>query len=158
MSAFPELDDNTIKKVEVLWRLLFSNRAGEADNAGQILLRTLKTNGVELIDAVFAYVRFAKQREIDMQAILNEGIKEGIEIGKKQAQAQGINGRGAPQLPDDRAMAAYCYQRIDRVRKDEEKKFINNAMRRALREGSVTDRMRPWLEDLYVRLGGKIST
>jgi hypothetical protein len=97
-----------------------------------------------------------KFSEAEMQEIFDAARKEGVEAGIKLGLARASNGGGnshsTSTLPPASVMAAYCYQRRDRLN-DWEQKFIDG-MHLEGKTRWLTPKRKSKLQDIYQNLGG----
>jgi hypothetical protein len=126
----------------------------EGDEALQLVARTMANAGVTV--SVNDVVNWIKNNgENDLRIIYETALKEGIEIGKRQATphqaSHRSNGHGAP---NPRDMAAYCQQHLDDLN-EWEQEFVTNMMSWTQRR-PPTAKQQNRLEELYAQLGGRI--
>src|SRR5262249_38704547 len=97
--------------------------------------------------------------EHEMQEIYNAGIKEGARLAIQKMRAQmpyGPPQHVTPQFPSAQDMALYCYQHLDRCN-EWETEFATNMMSWTRRR-PLTAKQQARLEELFIKLGGKVST
>jgi hypothetical protein len=149
-------------KLANLIRRLSSNSDGEVVATARALIRTLNSIGGDihdLADRIEHSSNGASLAENEMQEIYNAGIKEGarLAIAKMQAQmAHSPPQRLMPQFPSAADMALYCYQQINRCNEWEREFCVN--MVAWTRRRPLTVKQQARLEELFVKLGGKLST
>jgi hypothetical protein len=142
-------------------RLLASDKDGEVVSAARAMVRTLAGIGADIHD-VAACVEHAGNgalNEHEMQEIYNAGIKEGARLAVQKMQAQMAHGpppRLTPQFPPAADMALYCYQHLNRCN-EWETEFATN-MASWTRRRPLTVKQQARLEELFIKLGGKVST
>jgi hypothetical protein len=136
-------------------RLLASNRDGEVVAAARALVRTLQGIGADIHD-VAARIEHSNGtlNEAEMQEIYDAGIKEGTRRVEQKMRSQAGHGAPTPQFPAPATMALYCYQRVDRLN-EWEQEFATNMMN-WVRHRSLYPKQRDKLEQLYIKLGGRI--
>jgi hypothetical protein len=144
-----------------LIRLFSSNKPGEVGAAVEAFIRTLQTIGADVHD-VAARIEHSGNgalSENEMQEIYNAGIKKGARLAVQKMRAQMPHGPpnfATPQFPSPVDMALYCYQRLDRCN-EWETEFATN-MAAWTRRRPLTAKQQARLEELFIKLGGKVST
>src|SRR5262245_14701255 len=131
-------------------RLLLSDKTGEAAAAEQMLPRTLRNAGTDVINKVAELMTSSfndgapgndgQLPEAVMQEVFDAGIKEGL----KRAAQSNINNTNTTPMPSARDMAVYCYQHFDDLN-EWERGFITNMMIRT-RQGPLYPKQRDKLE------------
>jgi len=148
-------------KLEKFMLLLASNQDGEVVAAARAMVRALKGIGADLHD-VTACIKHSGNgalSEHEMQEIYNAGIKEGARLAIQKMQAQMARSspqRLMPQFPSAADMALYCYQNLNRCN-EWETEFASN-MAVWTRRRPLTVKQQARLEELFIKLGGKLST
>jgi hypothetical protein len=153
-------DEDMATKIAAMVRLLLSDKIGEAAAAAQMLPRTLRNAGADVIDKVAKLITSpfnedasdnnGKLPEAVMQEVFDAGIKEGL----KRAGQSNVNSVNTAIMPSARDMAVYCYQHFDDLN-EWEKGFITNMMIRT-RKGPLYPKQQDKLEQIYINLGGRI--
>ena len=140
------ITDDLAGKVAKIMRLLASSSSGEVMAAVDALKRTLKNGGADLNDLADAI-------ELS-QATLQAAVQAGIEKANREIKQ---NGAGAShlQMPSGREMALWCYQHIDRLHDEKDREFVRSIVSWT-RKREPTPRQQPWLEDVYIKTGGKL--
>jgi hypothetical protein len=88
-------------------------------------------------------------------AARQDGIQEGIKIGKAQTQAQAQN-NGHIVLPEPSEMAEYCHDRLSRLKDDKQRDFVRD-MHTMTQQGIHLSRGRlGYLASIYIQIGGRI--
>ena len=151
-------------KLEKFMLLLASNQDGEVVAAARAMVRALKGIGADLHD-VTACIKHSGNgalSEHEMQEIYNAGNKQGARLAVQKMRAQmphvphGPPSYAAPQFPSAADMALYCYQHLDRCN-EWETEFATN-MAAWTRRRPLTVKQQARLEELFIKLGGKVST
>jgi hypothetical protein len=153
-------DEDIAIKIAVMIRLLLSDKIGEADAAAQVLPRTLRNAGTDVIDKIAELITSpfdenapnnnGQLLEAEMREIFDAGVKEGL----KRAAKSNINATNTIPMPSARDMAMYCYQHFDALN-EWERGFITNMMIRT-RRGPLYPKQQDKLEQIYINLGGRI--
>ncbi|HKD73892.1 MAG TPA: hypothetical protein VKB76_00300 [Ktedonobacterales bacterium] len=148
-------------KLAKLIRLLGSNRPGEVAATVEALNRTLQTIGADIHDVAerIEHSGNGALSEHEMQEIYTAGLSEGARLAVQKMRAQMPHGPpsfGAPQFPSATDMALYCYQRLDRCN-EWETEFATN-MASWTRRRPLTVKQQARLEELFIKLGGKLTT
>ena len=149
-------------KLANLIRRLSSNSDGEVVATARALIRTLNSIGGDihdLADRIEHSSNGASLAENEMQEIYNAGIKEGARLAIQKMQAQMAHSppqRLMPQFPSAADMALYCYQNLNRCN-EWETEFATN-MASWTRRRPLTVKQQARLEELFIKLGGKLST
>ena len=148
-------------KLAKLIRLLGSNRPGEVAATVEALNRTLQTIGADIHDVAerIEHAGNGALSEHEMQEIYTAGLREGARLAVQKMRAQMPHGPpsfGAPQFPSATDMALYCYQRLDRCN-EWETEFATN-MASWTRRRPLTVKQQARFEELFIKLGGKLST
>jgi hypothetical protein len=141
-------------------RLLASDKDGEVVAAAHALVRTLNGIGADIHDVAerIEHSGNGALSEHEMQEIYNAGIKEGARVAIQKMRAQMPHGPpsfSAPQFPSAADMALYCYQRLDRCN-EWETEFATN-MAAWTRRRPLTVKQQARLEELFIKLGGKVA-
>jgi hypothetical protein len=162
MAASPadekKLQDFLIK-IGTIVRLFASDKAGEAANSVQAFGAVLKSAGPEMINLVADRIeKGAQLTQDEVREIYDAAVAE---VERKYKHAAATNGspsfsNGHGNMPSDRVMVEWCLERIDDLTREKDQEFIRSAYARIMRWGSATPKMQPWLQDLYLRLGGRI--
>jgi hypothetical protein len=150
------IDKNFARKLAGTVRLLASNRPNEAAAAAQAFARILLGAGNDVIFGVAERIENesnGKLSDTEMKEIFDAGVEHGKKLGAQAQQAQAQQAQA--QFPSGRAMAVYCFERMDRLHKDKDRDFVNHMMQWT-RSRPLKPRQQTWLEDIYVRLGGSI--
>ena len=148
-------------KLANLIRRLSSDQDGEVVATTHALIRTLKGIGADLHDVAACVERAGNGAlsEHEMQEIYNAGIKEGVRLAVQKMQAQMAHSppqRLMPQFPSAADMALYCYQHLNRCN-EWETEFCTN-MASWTRRRPLTVKQQARLEELFIKLGGKVLT
>ena len=149
-------------KLANLIRRLSSNSDGEVVATARALIRTLNSIGGDihdLADRIEHSSNGASLAENEMQEIYNAGIKEGARLAIQKMQAQMAHSpphRLMPQFPSAADMALYCYQHLNRCN-EWETEFASN-MAVWTRRRPLTVKQQARLEELFIKLGGKVLT
>ena len=148
-------------KLANLIRRLSSNSDGEVGATAHGLLRTLQSIGADIHDVAdrIEHSGNGALAENEMQEIYNAGIKEGARLAIQKMQAQMARSspqRLMPQFPSAADMALYCYQHVSRCN-EWETEFASN-MAVWTRRRPLTVKQQARLEELFIKLGGKLST
>jgi hypothetical protein len=147
-------------KLAIFLRLLASDKDGEVVAAAHALVRTLNGIGADIHDVAerIEHSGNGALSEHEMQEIYNAGIKEGARVAIQKMRAQMPHGPpsfSAPQFPSAADMALYCYQRLDRCN-EWETEFATN-MAAWTRRRPLTVKQQARLEELFIKLGGKVA-
>ena len=148
-------------KLANLLRRLSSDQDGEVVATARALIRTLNSIGADMHDVAACVERAGNGAlaENEMQEIYNAGIKEGARLAIQKMQAQMAHSppqRLMPQFPSAADMALYCYQYLNRCN-EWETEFCTN-MASWTRRRPLTVKQQARLEELFIKLGGKLST
>jgi len=148
-------------KLANLIRRLSSNSDGEVVATAHALMRTLQSIGADIHDVAdrIEHAGNGALAENEMQEIYNAGIKEGARLAIQKMQAQMARSspqRLMPQFPSAADMALYCYQNLNRCN-EWETEFASN-MAVWTRRRPLTVKQQARLEELFIKLGGKLST
>jgi hypothetical protein len=147
-------------KLAIFIRLLASDKDGEVVAAAHALVRTLNGIGADIHDVAerIEHSGNGALSEHEMQEIYNAGIKEGARVAIQKMRAQMPHGPpsfSAPQFPSAADMALYCYQGLDRCN-EWETEFATN-MAAWTRRRPLTVKQQARLEELFIKLGGKVA-
>jgi hypothetical protein len=146
-------------KLAKLVRMFGTKNLSERAVAWKALIRTLDTFGADFNDLGdrIEHAGNGVLTESEMKEIYSAGIKEGArQVEQKMRSQAGHNTYGTPRFPSASDMATYCYQRIDDTDNDWEREFITNMMNWTRRR-SLSVKQQDKLEQIYIKLGGKIS-
>ena len=148
-------------KLANLIRRLSSNSDGEVVATAHALMRTLQSIGADIHDVAdrIEHAGNGALAENEMQEIYNAGIKEGARLAIQKMQAQMARSspqRLMPQFPSAADMALYCYQHLNRCN-EWETEFASN-MAVWTRRRPLTVKQQARLEELFIKLSGKLST
>ena len=149
-------------KLANLIRRLSSNSDGEVVATARAMIRTLQGIGADIHDVAdcIEHASNGALAENEMQEIYNAGIKEGARLAIQKMQAQMARSspqrRLMPQFPSAADMALYCYQNLNRCN-EWETEFASN-MAVWTRRRPLTVKQQARLEELFIKLGGKLST
>ena len=148
-------------KLANLIRRLSSNSDGEVVATAHALMRTLQSIGADIHDVAdrIEHAGNGALAENEMQEIYNAGIKEGARLAIQKMQAQMARSspqRLMPQFPSAADMALYCYQNLNRCN-EWETEFASN-MAVWTRRRPLTVKQQARLEELFIKLGGKVLT
>ena len=151
-------------KLANLIRRLSSNSDGEVVATARAMIRTLQGIGADIHDVAdcIEHANNGALAENEMQEIYNAGIKQGARLAVQKMRAQmphvphGPPSYAAPQFPSAADMALYCYQHLDRCN-EWETEFATN-MAAWTRRRPLTVKQQARLEELFIKLGGKLST
>ena len=148
-------------KLANLIRRLSSNSDGEVVATAHALMRTLQSIGADIHDVAdrIEHAGNGALAENEMQEIYNAGIKEGARLAIQKMQAQMARSspqRLMPQFPSAADMALYCYQNLNRCNEWETEFASNLAVWTRRRPLTVKQQAR--LEELFIKLSGKLST
>jgi hypothetical protein len=146
-------------KLANLIRRLSSNSDGEVVATARAIIRTLQGIGADIHDVAdrIEHAGNGALAENEMQEIYNAGIKEGARLAIQKMQAQMARGSPqhlTPQFPSPQDMAFFCYQRLNQCN-EWENEFATNMMSWTRRR-PLTMKQQARLEELYLRLGGKV--
>jgi hypothetical protein len=146
-------------KVATIVRLLASNKVGEAANAIPAFGHVLQSTGPEMINLIADRIEKGAQLTQEEIKEIYDAAVAGVE--RKYKHAASMNGspsfsNGHGNMPSDRVMVEWCLEHIDDLTREKDQEFIRSAYARIMRWGSATPKMQPWLQDLYLRLGGRI--
>jgi hypothetical protein len=154
----PNLDPR--QRIAQLLRLL-SSTGGERRNAFAALERFMRSEGISWSDIgnMIEYTADGKYSEDEMQqlalAVRKEGIEEGIKIGKAQAQAR-QHSNGHIVLPEPAEMAQYCRDRLNQLKDDKQRDFVNDMYVITRRGWGLSLRRLGYLASIYIQVGGRI--
>ena len=148
-------------KLANLIRRLSSDQDGEVVATARAMIRTLQGIGADIHDVAdcIEHASNGALAENEMQEIYNAGIKEGARLAIQKMQAQMAHSppqRLMPQFPSAADMALYCYQHLNRCN-EWETEFASN-MAVWTRRRPLTVKQQARLEELFIKLGGKLST
>ena len=148
-------------KLANLIRRLSSNSDGEVVATARAIIRTLQGIGADIHDVAdcIEHASNGALAENEMQEIYSAGIKEGARLAIQKMQAQMAHSppqRLMPQFPSAADMALYCYQHLNRCN-EWETEFASN-MAVWTRRRPLTVKQQARLEELFIKLGGKLST
>jgi hypothetical protein len=148
------IDDKLAQRIASIIRMFISNVPGDVDAAMHGLKRTLKNTDADTIHAIAERIEHPNEiNEADMQKLVDFGR----ELERKRAEQERHSrqaSNGLPQLPPAHAMALFCHERIDQLLKDNERDFINDMVWKTRRR-ALSPKQQQWLEDIYLRLGGR---
>jgi hypothetical protein len=88
-------------------------------------------------------------------AVRKEGIEEGIKIGLAQAQTQ-QHRNGHIALPEPAEMARYCHERLNRLKDDKQRDFINDMVVITRRKIGLSLGRLGYLASIYIQIGGRV--
>lgn len=156
-------DEDLATKIAAMVRLLLSDKTGEAAAAAQMLPRTLRNAGTDVVNKVAELITSPFDENTPgnngqlPEAVMKEVYAAGVEEGLKRARQSNINSTGTVAMPPARDMAAYCYQRLDALN-DWERDFIVNitGVTRTLMGRPLSPKRQAHLEKIYLKLGGRI--
>jgi hypothetical protein len=148
-------------KLANLIRRLSSDQDGEVVATARALIRTLQGIGADIHDVAdrIEHAGNGALAENEMQEIYNAGIKEGARLAVQKMQAQMAHSppqRLMPQFPSAADMALYYYSHLNRCNEWETEFCIN--MVSWTRRRPLTVKQQARLEELFIKLGGKLST
>jgi hypothetical protein len=148
-------------KLANLIRRLSSNSDGEVVATARAIIRTLQGIGADIHDVAdcIEHASNGALAENEMQEIYSAGIKEGARLAIQKMQAQMAHSppqRLMPQFPSAADMALYCYQHLNRCN-EWETEFASN-MAVWTRRRPLTVKQQARLEELFIKLSGKLST
>ena len=148
-------------KLANLIRRLSSDQDGEVVATARAMIRTLQGIGADIHDVAdcIEHASNGALAENEMQEIYNAGIKEGARLAIQKMQAQMAHSppqRLMPQFPSAADMALYCYQHLNRCN-EWETEFASN-MAVWTRRRPLTVKQQARLEELFIKLSGKLST
>jgi hypothetical protein len=153
----PDLPEKAIKKIVPLVRLLASDKAGEITAAVRALRRVLEGAGADLhtLDRIENRGTAKLLSDDEMLEIFNAGFAQGrsrgLEEAKRDVEFYAVGDEGDP---DWRAMVRFCWERRARLRV-RDRQFIES-LAHQIRIRKPTELQRPWLIDLFRRLGGRL--
>ena len=130
-------------KIKPLIRLLSSDQSGEVVAAARPLIRTLKANGLD-VHALADCVRQTNDKKFtDDDAI--EIYRCGVEDGQRSAESahSGFRDVDAHDEPSWHDSACECARQ--RLRKDREREFVQDMVRRTVHGGKLSEKQASWL-------------
>ena len=148
-------------KLAKLMRLFSSDKPGEVAAAVEAFVRTLQTIGADVHDAAdrMEHANNGALVEAELKEVWDAGVKEGIKWSEQRMRNQAGHSSPAhsvPQFPSAADMALYCYQHLNRCN-EWETEFASN-MAVWTRRRPLTVKQQARLEELFIKLGGKLST
>jgi DNA-binding transcriptional MerR regulator len=137
-------------------RLLASDKDGEVVAAWRAIIRTLQGTGADIHDIAdrIEHSGNGALAEHEMREIFDAGIREGVRQVEQKIRANQLQ-RIVPQFPPAADMALYCYQRINNLN-DWEQEFATNMVNLTRRQYPLSIKQQARLEELYIKLGGRI--
>jgi len=145
------------EKLAKITRKLGDKNPNEKALAWKALGRRLDSFGADFNDLGdhIEHAGTGALNEHELQEIYEAGIKEGERRTEYKLCSQPHNGAPQPQFPSEQDMAMHCYQRIDGLN-DWECEFITNMVGLTRRGYPLSIKRRARLEDIYLKLGGRI--
>jgi hypothetical protein len=138
-------------RVGKLLRLLGSDKEGEMLAATAALRRTLHGAGADLHDlaeSIEGTANGKKFTEEDAQKIYQAGVEDGRREAEANTGFHSVDDDGPPW----HAIAQECAERLDRMRDERERQFVQDMVRRTVRGGTPTEKQAKWLRDIYTRV------
>jgi hypothetical protein len=132
-------------------RLLASDRDGEVIATVRALIRTLQNAGSDLHELADLVERAdGKLNETEMKQIYDAGVAAGM----KRA---GANGHAQPggKLPSAYEMAKWCEEHRVNLHRDKDRDFVHDMLGFARRR-TLSPKQLQWLENLYLKTGGRL--
>jgi len=154
VSDIAAIDRTFAKRLANTVRRMTSSNPNEAGEAAQAVARILSGASKDAIFAVAERIENesdGKLNDADMKEIFDAGVEHGKKLS---AQTQAQTQQAYPQLPSPYTMAAYCFERMERL-DDKHHEFVEKMMRYA-RRYTLSPKQQTYLEDLYLQLGGSI--
>ena len=148
-------------KLANLIRRLSSNSDGEVVATARAMIRTLQGIGADIHDVAdcIEHASNGALVEAELKEVWDAGVKEGIKWSEQRMRKQAGHSSPAhsvPQFPSAADMALYCYQHLNRCN-EWETEFASN-MAVWTRRRPLTVKQQARLEELFIKLGGKLST
>jgi hypothetical protein len=143
---------------------MLGSSGGERRNAFAALERVMQGEGVNWSDIGNAIERDGehdedKYSESEMQefaqAVRAEGVEAGIKIGLARASNGSGNGNGYLTLPKAAEMAEYCHERLNRLKDDNQRKFVSDVYVITQRGMRLSLGRLGYLASVYIQIGGK---
>jgi hypothetical protein len=88
------------------------------------------------------------------QAVRAEGVEAGIKIGMTRASNGGGNGHLSLPKPSD--MAQYCHDRLNQLKDDKQREFVNDMYAITRRARNLSLGRLGYLASIYIQIGGRI--
>ena len=142
-------------KIAMLVRQLSAHERGVRAATWCAIERTLQSHDMTWVD-VGNWIEHGGNGELDeaeAQALFDAGVKEGEQREHKKAAANSNYGTSA--LPSAFIMASFCHERRERLARDKDREFVDHMIIVAHRR-TLSPKQQTWLEDLYLKLGGRI--
>jgi len=145
------------EKLAKITRKLGDKNPNEKALAWKALVCTLDSFGADFNDFGdhIEHAGNGALNENEMLEIYEAGIKEGERRAEYKLHSQNHNGTPQLQFPSEQDMAMHCYQRINDLN-DWECEFITNMVSLTRRGYPLSIKRRARLEDIYLKLGGRI--
>ena len=148
------------KRIAQLFRMLGTS-GGERRNAFAALERAMQSEGVTWNDIGDVIAGGGhddgKYTETEMQELAQAARAEGVEAGIKMGTARASNGSGNGQLtlPKPFEMAQYCYDRLHRLKDNNQRDFVSDIYVIAQRGANLSPGRLGYLASIYIQIGGR---
>jgi hypothetical protein len=131
--------------------------SAERANARNMTERALASVGASWTDlGDWIEHSYSEDEMLEMvAAIRKESVEEGIKIGRAHVQPQQQK-NGHLHLPEPLAMAEYCQQRLNQLKDDAQRTFVENTHATLRRGWSIKRGPLGYLASLYIKHGGGI--
>jgi hypothetical protein len=132
-------------------RLLSSDVDGEVIAAARALNRTLKNHNSDihaLAESICA-PNDKKVSEDEANDIYFRGVEDGRRQAQKERKFQDVTEHDDPSWHD---IACECARHLDRLRNNTERKFIQDMVRRTVRDGCLSEKQQNWLRNCFIRV------
>jgi hypothetical protein len=154
------LDESIAKKLSRLFRMLGSPYEGEQHNALTMMQRVLEASKLSfndiavLIENHSGEIEAKKYTDADAEEIWKKGIEKGRaeEARAQQAPPEFYDADGEPRWYE---IAMFCQQNSGQLHDKWQQDFANDIPAKILQYGKPTDRQKPHLLGIFVKLGGR---
>ena len=144
------------------FRMLDSVHEKEALAAIAAMKRLIASRGLTLSDIAILIenwggeeIEAKKYSDTDAEIIFTKGVEKGRaeEAHKQQAPSEFFDADGQPHWYE---IAVFCQQNSAQLRDQWDRNFIENMPEKMIRWGAPTEKQRPILLGIFVKLGGRI--
>jgi hypothetical protein len=158
--SMTELNESAAKRIGKLIRLMSSEHDGEWGNAVRKLKLVLGNEGLTFNDLATVIencdgeIEERKYSDIDAKIIFDRGVEKGRaeEAQKQAAPPEFYDADGEPRWYE---IAVFCQQNSSKLRDKWEQDFANDIPAKILKYSEPTERQKPHLLGIFVKLGGR---
>jgi hypothetical protein len=155
-----ELNESTAKRIGKLVRLMSSEHDGEWGNAVRKLKLVLSNKGLTFNDLAIVIencdgaIEERKYSDADAKIIFARGIEKGRaeEAQKQAAPPEFYDNDGEPRWYE---IAVFCQQNSEQLHNQWQRDFANDIPAKILQYGKPTEKQKPHLLGIFVKLGGR---